>query len=328
MQRLLTLLEFRLRTENKELRTENLRPMPRPLRNVLSRALLAVSMLPALATGQSATQSAVTINRVALLGGSEHVEVEISTSQRITPQVLVLTGPERLVIDFPGALPASTLRNLPAARGQVTSIRVGLFSTNPPVTRIVLDLKSPQQYELFPAGKAVIVKLRADIKPVAVLTTTAAKLSAPIAAPIQPIKPAAKVEVEFRNGKLTIAANKANLAEVLYEVHRKTGADIPVPAGAEREQVVGSFGPGPAREVMASLLNGSRFNFILVASDQDPSQLRSVVLTPRGDAVSQPTAYVPPAPVAQVIAEPPPPQSQPDPPSEERDQDVPVPQEQ
>jgi AMIN domain len=299
--------------------------MTRLFTNVLGRALLVVSMLPVLATGQSAT----TIDHIALLGRSENVEIEITASQRITPQVLVLSGPDRLVIDFPGALPARTLHDLSLARGQVKSIRVGLFATNPPTTRIVLDLKSPQQYELFPAGKTVIVKLRADIKPVAVLTTSAAKLSPPIAAtPMQMIKPVTKVEVEFRNGKLTIWANKATLAEVLYEVHRKTGADIPIPSGAESEQVVGRFGPATAREVMASLLNGSRFNFILVASDQDPSQLRSVVLTPRGDAVPQSTAYSPPTPVAQAVPEPPAPQVQPDPPPEERDQDVPVPQQQ
>jgi hypothetical protein len=298
--------------------------MNRLFTNVFAGALLVVSMLPAPARAQSATAS---VDRIALLGGSENVEVEINVSQRMTPQVQVLTGPERLVIDFPGAVPASTLHNLSTARGQVKSIRVGLFASNPPVTRIVLDLKSPQQYELFPSGKTIIVKLRADIKPVAVLTTTAAKLSAPVAPSIQAIKPATKVEVEFRNGKLTISANKATLAEVLYEVQRKTGADIPIPSDAQREQVVGSFGPAPAREVMASLLNGSRFNFILVASDNDPTQLRSVVLTPRGDAVPQP-AYVPPPPVAQAMTEPSAPQVQPDPPSEERDQDEPAPKQQ
>ena len=304
--------------------------MNRLFRNVFGGALLAVSLLPVLATGQSATQAAATIDHIALLGGNQNVEVEITASQRITPQLQVVHGPERLVIDFPGAVPAGTLHDVLVARGQVTGIRVGLFASNPPTTRIVLDLKSPQQYELFPAGKTVIVKLRADIKPVAILTTTAAKLLPPIAAiPMQSIKPVTKMEVEFRNGELKILANKATLAEVLYEVHIKTGADIPIPSGAERDQVVGSFGPASAREVMASLLNGSRFNFILVASDQDPSQLRSVVLTPRGDAVSQPAAYVPAQPVARVRPEPQMPQTQPDPPSEEeRDQDVPMPQQQ
>ena len=213
------------------------------------------------------------------------------------------------------------------ARGQVKGVRAGPFSSNPPVTRIVVDLKTPQQYDLFPVGNTIIVKLRAEVKPVAVLTTTAAKLLPPIVAPIQPIKPAAKVEVEFLGGKLTIRANKATLAEVLFEVQRKTGADIPIPSAAQREQVSGIFGPASAREALASLLNGSGFNFILVASDRDPSQLRSVVLTPRGDAGPQPPAYSPPTPVAQAVTEPPP-QVQPDPPSEERDQDVPVPQQQ
>ena len=300
--------------------------MPRLFTNVLGRALLVASMLPVLATGQSAPQSAATVNRVALLGGNESVEVEITASQRITPQVQVVNGPERLVIDFPGALPASTLHNLSGARGQVKGVRVGLFASNPPVTRIVVDLKTPQQYDLFPVGNAVIVKFRADMKPVAVLTTRAAKLSPPVVPPIQPIKPATKLEVDFRNGKLTIRANKATLAEVLYEVQRKTGADIPIPSGAQREQVVGIFGPAPAREALASLLNGSGFNFILVASDRDPSQLRSVVLTPRGDAVPQ--VYSPAPPVAQAMPEPPAPQVRPDPQSDELDQDVPVPQQQ
>src|SRR5882724_3445226 len=211
MLRLPALLEF------------NLTAMNRLFRNMLVCALLTVCVLPVLASRQSAT--AATIDHVALLGGNENVEVEITASRRITPQVRVLTGPERLVIDFPGSVPARTLRNVSASRGQVKSIRVGLFASNPPTTRVVVDLKSPQQYDLFPSGKTVIVKLRADTKTAAVLTTPAGKLSPPAAAPIQPIRAATKVEVEFRTGKLTIGANNATLAEVLYEVHRKTAAD-------------------------------------------------------------------------------------------------------
>ena len=295
--------------------------MNRFFRNMRAYTLLVVGLLSVLAEGQSATPAVATINRVALLGGIENVEVEITASQRMTPQVQVLTGPERLVIDFPGALPAGTLRNVSVSRGQVKSIRVGLFGSNPPVTRVVLDLKVAQQYELFPAGKTVIVKLRPTIKPVAALTTTAAKVSSPIASPIEPIKPVAKVEVEFRNGNLRISVDKATLAEVLYEVHRKTGADIPIPSGTEREQVVGNFGPAPAREALASLLNGSSFNFILVASDTDPSQLRSVILIPKGDAGSQSTLYVPAQPVAEAQPEQPVAQGQPDAPPEVLDTD-------
>ena len=260
------------------------------------------------AAPQAAGKPTVTIHHIAVLGSSSDVEVEITASQPVAPQTQVLTGPDRLVIDFPNAVPGSDLHNVPVNRGEVKSVRAGLFTTNPPVTRVVLDLKTPQPYQLFPSGKTVIVKLSAGGKQAAALPSQAAVVSHAPAPPAQPAKPAAKVEVEFQNGKLSIWADKATLAEVLFEVHRRTGADIPIPAGAELEQVVVNLGPAAARQVLASLLNGSRFNFIMVGSDRDPTQLKSVLLSLRGEGVSQPTMYFPASPVARAAPEPEPPQ--------------------
>jgi hypothetical protein len=116
--------------------------------------------------------------------------------------------------------------------------------------------------------------------------------------------------VSFRNGLLSINASKATLAEVLYEVHLRTGADIPIPSGAEQEKVAIQVGPGKPKEVLAALLNGSRFNFILQGSLSDPDGIGTVLLTPRSNApVSAPSAaYVPPpAPVMAPMADAPPP---------------------
>ena len=66
---------------------------------------------------------------------------------------------------------------------------------------------------------------------------------------------------------------------MLYEIHRRTGADIVIPAGAEHERVVVDMGPAPGKEVMASLLNGSRFNYIISGSDRDPGGFRNVLLS-------------------------------------------------
>jgi len=52
---------------------------------------------------------------------------------------------------------------------------------------------------------------------------------------------------------------QASLAEVLAEVHHRTGADITMPPGAGQEPIIADLGPAPAREVMATLLNGSPF---------------------------------------------------------------------
>jgi type II secretory pathway component GspD/PulD (secretin) len=122
--------------------------------------------------------------------------------------------------------------------------------------------------------------------------------SAPVPPP-PPAKVEPKVEVHYENGRMSIWANRASLADVLNEVHHKTGAEVLIPAGAEQEQVVTSIGPAPLREVLASLLNGSRFNFIVVGYDGDPGRLKSLILTPRGQSGSQPMiTYTQPA-VAQ-----------------------------
>jgi hypothetical protein len=261
---------------------------------------------PGITTPGAANKPAVTIQRVAVLGSGNDVELEIAASQAVIPHTEAANGPDRLIIDFPNAVPSSDLRNISVNRGEVRGVRVGLFAKDPPITRVVLDLKTPQPYQLFPSGKTIIVKLSAAAKRNIPVQGPAALAFHHAPAPQPPLaKPAAKVQVNYAKGQLSIWADKASLAEVLYEVHRRTGADIPIPAGAEQDQVVTSLGPGPAREVVASLLNGSRFNFIMVGSEGDPAQLRSVLLTvkdglPAGIIYSSES----PAPVAQAEPEP------------------------
>lgn len=67
------------------------------------------------------------------------------------------------------------------------------------------------------------------------------------------------------------------LAELLFEVQRQTQAEIAIPTGAEQEQVVADLGPAPARDVLASLLNRSSYNFIFIGDEQGRS-LEKVVL--------------------------------------------------
>jgi hypothetical protein len=291
---------------------------------LLARLLLGASVAatcPLLA----APQTAVTIRRVAALGAGNSVEVEIEASGPVTPQAQVVSGPDRIVLDFPNALPGTALHPIAVNRGDVKGVRTGLFSAKPPVTRVVLDLKSAQGYQVFTSGSRVIVKLSGAgghaagfetqfevVEHVAVApggTVPAAEVQAPP-------RPAPRIEVEFRNGALRIWADKVTLAELLNELRRKTGADIPIPAGADQELVVANLGPAPARDVLASLLNGSPFNFIMVGSSEDPAQLRRLLLSPKGAATPQPIIYSPPAPVAQAVPAPPPPapQEEPQPP--------------
>ena len=92
---------------------------------------------------------------------------------------------------------------------------------------------------------------------------------------IAPVPP----HVTYENGQLTIVAPNSTLADILRAVRKQTGAEIDVPDA--RERVATTIGPGPAREVMSELLNGSRFNYVLLGSPEDPKALTRVVLVSR-----------------------------------------------
>jgi hypothetical protein len=113
--------------------------------------------------------------------------------------------------------------------------------------------------------------------------------------PLDSIAPVAP-QVSYQNGQLTIVAPNSTLGDILRAVRKQTGAEIEIPEAKER--VVTHLGPGPAREVMAELLNGSRFNYVLLGSSQDASALTRVVLVAK-TASDSATDSNQPAPQAQ-----------------------------
>jgi hypothetical protein len=155
---------------------------------------------------------------------------------------------------------------------------------------VVLDLKSPQAYQIFPSAKSVIVKL-----PGSGASATAALPPTNATTPTPPPAPK-KVEISFQDGRLRLVSNKASLAEVLNEIRAQLNADIVVPAGAEQEVVAVALGPSTPRDVISKLLDGSRYNFIIVGTDADANQVERVVLSPKN--VIAESAIAPPTPVA------------------------------
>lgn len=221
-----------------------------------------------------AAQDQARVGRVSVLGSGEAIEVEIQTSGTITPQSQMLAGPDRIVVDFPGALPGAELRAMAVNRGPLKAIRAGLFSRNPSVTRVVLDLAAPHSYQVFSTRNAVMLKL----SPIAAGGQAQPSPGSPSSTeppPVSPPQPA--LNVTFRDGMLSIHADRATLAQVLFEVQKQTGAEIAIPAEAEAEEIAAELGPAPAREVLASLLNGSRYNFIFVGDDRGGTLQKAIL---------------------------------------------------
>lgn len=93
-------------------------------------------------------------------------------------------------------------------------------------------------------------------------------------------------QVTFQNNELTIVAPNSTLADILRAVKKQTGAEIDVPAAPER--VVTRLGPGPAHDVLSDLLNGSRFNYVLLGAPGNESVLTRVVLVPKTGNSAEP----------------------------------------
>ncbi|HME33580.1 MAG TPA: hypothetical protein VKG65_12560 [Terriglobales bacterium] len=86
-------------------------------------------------------------------------------------------------------------------------------------------------------------------------------------------------QVTYNNGQLTIISKNATLSQVLRSVQSQTGASIEMPSGASSERVVGQLGPGQPRDVLSSLLNGTKFNYIIVGVTGNPGAVQKVILT-------------------------------------------------
>ena len=86
-------------------------------------------------------------------------------------------------------------------------------------------------------------------------------------------------KVNFTNGQLTIVAENSTLGDVLRAVGTQTGAAIEMSTDAT-ERVVAHLGPGPARDVITKLMNGSLFNYVILGSAAQPDHIDRVILTP------------------------------------------------
>jgi hypothetical protein len=251
------------------------------------------------------------IEKISVIGENPF-RLQIHTGAALTPEVQMVSSPERLVIDLPNSLPGATLRKITINRGEVISVRASLYSHKPPVTRVVVDLNTPQWYRVVPDGSGLLISLGGQSQGAEAAPSTVGWVStksptgareqtiraqAPVAVvrtvslPIRHPPTINGVSVQFANGSLSIHCTNATLSEVLFQIQKVTGAEIAIPSGTEQQRVAGDFGPGTASEVLSDLLNGSGMNFVVVGSEADPNMLRSVILSRKEAGADEPGAF-------------------------------------
>ncbi|HTK95895.1 MAG TPA: hypothetical protein VL382_09670, partial [Terriglobales bacterium] len=98
--------------------------------------------------------------------------------------------------------------------------------------------------------------------------------------------PPTRPTVSYRNGQLSILANNSTMSDVLNAVRQQTGAAIDTTGVSPSDRVYVKLGPGAPKDILAALLNGSRFNFAILGSDKDPNAVAHVVLMPQSGGMA------------------------------------------
>jgi hypothetical protein len=106
----------------------------------------------------------------------------------------------------------------------------------------------------------------------------------PVAAPGATTEkaPALSTGISYKDGQLAIDTLDMTLADVLRRVAAIAGVTMEIPPEASAQRISSlKVGPGPARQVLSSLLSDSEFDYVVQGTDSNPEKIKTIVLLPR-----------------------------------------------
>ena len=141
---------------------------------------------------ESASGANNRLQKVNVVPGSADIQIEISSTQAVTPNVSKLNSPARILVELPETVAATAQNKIPVGSGGVKSVRIGMDGKNPPTTSVVVDLEKALTYDVAPgpAGKVTLILHTQGGAPAVAKNTPAAapkpQTSAPVVAKAAP----------------------------------------------------------------------------------------------------------------------------------------------
>jgi hypothetical protein len=108
---------------------------------------------------------------------------------------------------------------------------------------------------------------------------------------------------EITSGGVTIHANGQEFATVLEAVRAVAGITIEMPPSNEREPVFMNLGPVSTRDALIALLEGTKYNYVMVGSELDSRLVKKLILSERNSQAA-PTTLVASAGTASGVPQP------------------------
>jgi hypothetical protein len=183
----------------------------------------------------------------------------------------------------PGQAQPLPSRPLSSSAGDVSSIKAAQAPAN----------ISPNGMSLPQAVRPATSQVQANT-PAAASPTPAQSASAPTSPQVQVVPQTASgtISVDYRNGLLSVVADKAELGKVLQLVGAKLGTSIEVAPEVTAEPVVAHIKAAPPAQVLAQLLDGPQLEYIVIGADETGHALNRVVVRRRNSFARQPLVAI------------------------------------
>lgn len=185
-------------------------------------------ILPQLVLGQSAE-----VQNVRVTTKDAVVSVEVDVTQAITPAVTYARNPSRMVMDFPGARPKHGLERILVEQGGVARVRVGLNRSNPPITRVVVDLDALRPFTIKAEGDKVMLNILTDQQPLDSEEDENAENKITTAPMLSELPPEEKVEpVKVSEAPLSAAAVKLSIPNRQFRIKGMSADSVYIDGGS------------------------------------------------------------------------------------------------
>jgi len=125
--------------------------------------LSTVVVLLSCAAAQNAAVP-VTVQAVKAFRAGTDLRIEITLSAPVKPSVETASHPDRILLDFPGTVCTDNTKKVPVRTNGVRLVRTAQHSTDPLITRVVLDLDEVNPYVVSSEGNRIVLTVAAPEK--------------------------------------------------------------------------------------------------------------------------------------------------------------------
>lgn len=227
---------------------------------------------------------------------AQGVSIGVSNGTLPEPQVLHLSAPDRLVLDFPQTV--MTVSTAERQRWNSRGVRMAFHEENQ-TTRVVFDIPQGQQSWMKREGDALVVsytsiasmnataKLLPVTQPVALASAQPQEVRArtprhvvPVSQPREATSSDTRLQVTSQDGLLQVSAKGVPFRAILDEIASATGASVQVMTSVEgNKSEAFECGPAPPMDVIKKLFEGSQYNYLVVTEPNSETRISRIVVT-------------------------------------------------